>query len=941
MDDKVSLRYHFLRLALGRVIDPSDLSFWPEFWRSPWAASEIFGLKDLQAIRNHNLANFVTLLRCLSEKVVKEAECGVANPKELINSIRLLSKLMPYIYESPLCSGVEYELFGKDSYDPLGVLALRNQDPSTTMIHQFSFGKTFLVALTSLLFKDKFTCDSRLGDLSKVILWEPGLLETYELIGVDYVHLSNRTEILRLLLILCSDSMYTSVPKVISSGSRFLSSLVHDLPRNYFISLVFSLFNFMCKHSKRSQVNVEEEAFCELLTAGLLLAGQLLALMISYPIPSNSQIDEDAKPPHNLTRILFSKLNKNGEIRFVVDNLLDTIRFPLDNSSPNIDATSSSEPSPLCLSSMVILWELCQCNAQIRSLAFDRNLPKLVTALLYHIHAFHDVPLHSHSVKIACYFLLSLSGQRQLAGAFSVLLPVSLISLFPSEFQLQLPVSLREYVVIYSCQVLRAIIPQMAAKTSRISESLRDFLSISLVEVLYNIIPTVGIAAVPAATSSEYSVKISYRYELGLLCCQSIIEVVKLFSSKVYLMGPPRNAELLTILLKAICSVTFKNPELSSVLLYSIIENESTFSAIASIMNHIREEDNMIKYPNNWINECDDLNELEDTKSDKRTLDEQENISSPIFGVGSPLFGSDEANTNGYAASNEPQDILQALLPNAPCGLSTKAKEKLPELASVSISWGGNEALGVINRIIIPNLKVRLGDCWAQRVEHNLDPFYIATQIEHCGFDAVVAHSNKDIPYDFLPETKVDLLTLTWNEVSLGWYMSMLYCDIYKGVDLVRVTMKKNNSVLGYISSSISFFGKFTNSWVGTPPPVNDIKSLQLLEFIKQSICAPNLWRETQIKLFEVQDTTGVFSSLGHRLSDTLASAVNNLTNTLARRLSGMRVNSRSSVVSVGSNMEDIIERAKPLKRPSSSSIHSLNSLNRVRSYTPRNSFGA
>lgn len=943
MDDKASLRNQFLKLSVRRIILPKHTLFWQDFWRSSWTAFEIFNLNNLQAIRDHSLPNFVTLLRCLCEKVIKEARCDVENPKELINSIRLLSKLLPYAYESPFYHRIEYELFCKEAYDPFGVLALNNTAPSTVteVHHQFSFGRTFLTALTELLFKEKFTLSlGYQASLPRVVLCEPGPSEAFELKEVNYVHISNRTEILRLLLALSSNPMYTNIPRVVSSGSRFLSTLVSGLPKDTFISMVFSLFNFMCQSGKQAQLSTEHEALFELRVSCLLFAGQLLALMISYPMPLSSEVDIKNQQ-RNLARVLFSRLSDDSEIQFVANNLLDIMRYPLKSNSLKDVTTSPIEPSPLCLSSIVILWELFQCNFLVRSITCGQNFPKLVTALLYHIHAFHDVSLHFHSVKVAAYFLLSLSGQNQFLNNFTAILPSGLIELFPSEFQLKLPVSLKEFVIIYICQVLKAIIPQVDGRSSQVSESLHNFLLSTLVDVLYNIISITYAAERETISPDRASMMANRKDEIGLLVVEGIMEVVKLFSLRSVLTGPSRNAELLAMILRAICSASFKSPESSSILLYSIIENESVFTAIATTLNQLQKNEGQVRFSNTWISESEESNDCVDANLDKGSLKEQDSIPSPIFSLGSPYLGLDESIAKENISSNKPQEgFLQFLLPNPPCGMSLKAKEKFSTSAPLSVTWGGNDALKIINRIIIPNLKVRLGECWTARFEHNFDPFYIATQIQHCDFEAVVEHSRKDIPYDFLPETNADLLRLSWNEISLGWYMSMIYLDIFKDVDLVRASMKKSNSVLGYISSSLSFFGKFTNSWIVSTPQIYQDWDQQLVELAKQTNSSPCLWRETLTKLFETQDSPGVFSSIGHRIGDTLASAVN-FTNTLVRRLSGMRGNSRTSIASSGTNMEEIPERIKPVKRPSSNSIHSLNSLNRVRSYTPRNSFGA
>lgn len=976
MDDTIDLRGQLLKLCQGRLISPGDLKFWQGFWVAPLDASDICNVKDLNSIRDQNLPNFLSLIRACAEKIVYESNNRYFNSLELLNSIRLLHYLIPCAYELPeYITEIEEKLFWKKKFDfslfssgsakslTVPILSHAPKLNVKTSTSEDALGSQLIIALVELLFTDNFTVDGpNWKTLSRVVLWDSGIGGSVEQTRTNYLYLSNRIDVLRLLLTLNSTPMYEKITQIISSGSRFSDFLVSGLPKSAFLSLISSLFNFMARKSRLTKLKpgAINEVQMELVIGCLLLAGQLLALMLAYHIPPksthtiSSHSIANGSPRCNMARSFFSRLLKNSDLNFVLTSLIDIMKLPLEAvPSENEEPNFPSAPSACTLSSIVIFWELYQCNLNCQSLVIDRHLSSLIIALLFHVYSFHDVPQHSQSVKVASYFLLSLSGLETLVKEYIKTIPEEQVTLLPLEFRVRAPISLRDFVVIHTCQILIAITPQVGGKASRILSNLREFLYFNLTEILYNIIPVTNSTITPTSVSSLRLLNINSQGGISYSACQSVTAVISLFSTRDFLKRTPRNAEFLAMLLRAICSATIKSPEASSCLLLNLLENEGIFHDITETIHQFK--DDFFCYESSSLKKVDEKaddssnipsnSESTAGSPNSDTLQDQGSLNSPTHTPLSPIFGFGENRNNSnisLESTNSPKileehALVQALRPNAPTGMSAKAREKLPAQSPLPMLWGGNEALKVICSFIIPTLKLKLNSCWSDRVEHKFDKYFIVKQIEQCDLSLAIEISKLQLSYDFLPDTQIDTLKLSWSELSLGWYMSMLYWDIFSCSDLVRTSMKQGTSIIGNLSSSISYLSRFASAWVSSSAQPSSNGDSKLTEYVKRGLPRQNPWINTKTMLFDLDVGNSSFSPFGIKFSNT--AAVNNLTNTLVRRLSGLRTSTRSSVSSVNTGLDEIPERAKPVKRPSASSIHSLNSLNRARSYTPRNSF--
>lgn len=982
-EEKIQFKNHFFKLGQGRVISLDDVKYWLVFWSAPLEASDVYDLLssyDVQTVRDHNLPNFLLFIRILCIRVVHLSKNSTSQKHhQLINCLRLLTKLLPYVFELPNYADIESRLFWDPQFDPLDFLPVR-PPPVMPLVSKRETSEsealayTLTCSLVLLLFTEGFTISESCAKSTPLTLWEPGVGASAKYEDPNPIHDCNRSEVLRLLITLTSTSLYVPAAKLTSQGSMFLTILVSSLSKSDLYNLLFSLLNLTCRSARsalaESGLAYENLSLGELRHFCVTYSAQLLAAMLVYPMPSqeNSQflqkIKATAPKPHNMVRLLFGKLGKEAEVKFMASHLLTVLKYPTvaqQDTDHSKRSKGSGQPSLWALESMIILWELLQCNKALHSIG-DRFVPRLVPYLLYHVSAFYDVPQHHNLARIASYFLLYISSQEPWVHALvSAEAPSDIFSL---EDKTDGKISTRDLMVIQICQFLPGLISGPSYRVPPNSAALQSFVLPMLVEVLYNIIPSVNDDIEGTNDAAKGMSNTNPQGGLSYLACSALTLLLIRLSAKQFLLEGPTNAQLLALTLRALCSAAAKSPQSSRMLLFSFLKNEKTYDKIWNVIYGLNNEyfsGGSLKLMN--VDEDDeekeeveppkrDFGPLSRTNSSEKgiqmrpvdqapntpTMNDDHHIfnaslnSSVASVVTSTLVEDDES-----AAEDEDKILEAALRPTPPSGMSQKAWEKLPRDSPLNKSWGGNDALRIIITVLIPNLKANLKEVWSKRGDCNYDDFFIVKQIEHCHFEDVIKEHKSQLSYDFLPDSPVDMLLFSWSPMSLGWYLSTLYWNVYNAQDNVKQFVRSNNTLMKNISSSIAVFSKFASSWSGfVGNSGSDAENVT--HQVETSLNFTNVWAATNVKLLKAKGSEGdrFFNPFNLKFGNSVLTAGNDIANSLVRRFSDFRTSSRSSIISANLNIDEDPPRLS--KRNSVTSLHSLNTLNRTRSNTPRNS---
>uniref|UniRef100_A0A0B7BUZ4 HID1 domain-containing protein n=1 Tax=Arion vulgaris TaxID=1028688 RepID=A0A0B7BUZ4_9EUPU len=108
-DTKLNFRKAVIQLTTKtQPIEANDEAFWEQFWsESVTCVQDVFTLipaAEIRALREESPSNLATLCYKAVEKLVSAAETGCPSQREqqtVLNCVRLLSRILPYIFEDP------------------------------------------------------------------------------------------------------------------------------------------------------------------------------------------------------------------------------------------------------------------------------------------------------------------------------------------------------------------------------------------------------------------------------------------------------------------------------------------------------------------------------------------------------------------------------------------------------------------------------------------------------------------------------------------------------------------------------------------------------------------------------------------------------------------------------------------------------------------------
>lgn len=375
-DARSRLRSHFSQLGQGRLIPVLRTLFWAVFWTAPALACDVYDAvagADVHTVAVQNAANVLSLVRVLCTHLVR---LPPAQQLERLNCIRLLTRVLPHVFEMPAYADIEQRLFWDSAYDPLHFVgATLREDPKD---HSSVLAHDVVATLVQMV----------------PLVWEPGVGCAAPFAEPSTETDCFRTEVLRLLLVLVLASFYQPPRCVVAQGLRFLLLLVLQ-PAPALQPLVCSLLNVVCRLARSDGAGLAhaDAALVELRHVFVSCCAQLLACVAACP-------PTPAHPNH--ARAVLAALG-DADARFAVAHLLGLVRDP--------------RPLLWAVEAMALLWELLQCNRLLRAEG-PRVAAKLMPLLLQH--AAHELPRHQHGARLAAYFFFYLLAQPWARGADDV-----------------------------------------------------------------------------------------------------------------------------------------------------------------------------------------------------------------------------------------------------------------------------------------------------------------------------------------------------------------------------------------------------------------------------------------------------------------------------------------------------------------------------------------
>ncbi|KAJ2776464.1 hypothetical protein H4R18_005654, partial [Coemansia javaensis] len=459
-NSKLSFRKCVFRLAEQRSLPDGAEDAWSPFWLMPDTAHDVFSLvtpADIRRIRDGAQENFIKLMdkvfdRLLVLKAARDLSKSPADTKQLLNCVRVLTRLVPFAYEArPDGSAVDE-------------LALWTPRPRPGSGADYTLGRQLVAATVDLLFTSGFTVPAATvgeGAVVRYTIWENGIGQASSL-GSSKEHVANRVEVLRLLLALCCKTMYIPPARSGAVASPALQLVAYNTNKKMVLCLLCSLINTSLKYRTQGwAIPYRNAAALDPADDLSLLAMQALFVMLEYQMPptaaaaattttatataadaaattgsaspsaATSDIDDaaDHNSPsmvlvtgtatgaQNLFRAFVAKLHRQQEFDYLMSSIIRLLDETM-RSNMSILASVTKQPTRHVMpqEAAILLWQLLENNTLFREYVVDHNRAlRLFSVLLYFMLDGYSDPAQAGMVRTISHILHYLSEDSRFA----------------------------------------------------------------------------------------------------------------------------------------------------------------------------------------------------------------------------------------------------------------------------------------------------------------------------------------------------------------------------------------------------------------------------------------------------------------------------------------------------------------------------------------------
>ncbi|KAK5120846.1 hypothetical protein LTR85_005913 [Meristemomyces frigidus] len=451
-ESKLTFKEDVFRLAREDNI-PADSPWWAQFYELPETADDVFALWSPTDVRNLTLntaerpppgtqiapkKNLETLIyTCIARlHALQTRRCyaDVHQPiaHEVLNCLRILTRLLPYIYEADHLEEWEHNFFWRDRrpaqiwdqrrnrpggyYDGLNPAkkyrASEQEDGDEDEAQDISersigppLGEQLIDLLVRYMFFPNFTLPKKvdaegLPDLKvQFHIWNSGI-GCRQSVGMTKENEKHAVEVIRLLLSLCSRQLYIAPHLVAETDTRPLTYLTTKPDRQVALSMICSLMNTVLKYNPATwRVPIDFTIEGDPKTKLVNLSLQLLLVLALYPDPTGEA---------NQYRKSMSRLHRVEDFQFIQQGLTTVLTQPVSGMASYLPGPQRNVPwAPEML---ILFWELLQVNKRFRSFIIETDRAHdFVVLVLYYAMSAKDEPAKQGMVRMCVLILQTMS----------------------------------------------------------------------------------------------------------------------------------------------------------------------------------------------------------------------------------------------------------------------------------------------------------------------------------------------------------------------------------------------------------------------------------------------------------------------------------------------------------------------------------------------------
>ncbi|KAJ8481660.1 hypothetical protein ONZ45_g15231 [Pleurotus djamor] len=480
------------KLASTRHIPESD-SYWDQYITLFDSASDVFSLITPHDIRRalaeapENVASLIRVVcarlfnlvsdhtfpsqqsasvTALASSFIKPGERNTT--KEVLNCLRVLQRVLPVVFEvDGDASAFELEVLWKkqdavethnpaeesqtpqfvidddedsDDDDPKTPSAPKGPSPATPKPKQLpSLAERLFSCLIDLLFCCGFTLPPKLQvDHYKInyVIWEKGVGSTSDP-GPSHPYDGNKTEVLRLVLVLLSRQIYVPPSSLFTKPSPYTLHLVQNASRRDVLTILCSLLNTVMSTGFQSVITINSVTgklpYNHLVFKGedprttlVTICFQILCILLDFQ--SGSARDQPPKsgdnqtpvptPRTNAFRYFLMKLHRTQDFTFILNGVTSILEQQIAVMSNVLPGARKSVV--YMFETIVFLWKIIDLNAKFRVhlIDWDRGMDLVAYLLCYNLEI-KDKPEQHGLCRIVSNIIQTLSAEPAFGRALS------------------------------------------------------------------------------------------------------------------------------------------------------------------------------------------------------------------------------------------------------------------------------------------------------------------------------------------------------------------------------------------------------------------------------------------------------------------------------------------------------------------------------------------
>ncbi|KAI8642448.1 high-temperature-induced dauer-formation protein-domain-containing protein [Parasitella parasitica] len=699
-DSKLAFRRSVFRLYEEPTIPASENEYWEQFWNLPESADDIFsliGANDIRRTRDMARKNFETLIDKALEKMQQILKASNFPSEQysinhLLNCCRILTRLIPFVFESADCLEWEDLFF----WTPRQVeKEKKNPDDKPEYDTLVCRGELVLDSTIQALFLAGFTIPISLATkVSKVnyAIWENGVGSTIP-ISTYKDNEANRTEVLRLLAVLLSKSMYVPPAQLLSKEDHWLRYVAVKLERKVVLVILCSLVNTICNYDPTGWVpynhvvqgGPREQLVSFCLTNLLILldyrSPQQAELLRQYDqavsptsattdLPASMEIltldNPDAitktsvelevftpvdqlanQHEENAFRHYMSKLHRDQDFKFLMDGIYRLLSNPMTAVSTYLPG--STKRVGCFVNVMMMCWKLLETNSRFANylVETDRALD-LTVLLIFHATDNKDKIAQLGLVRMCAFILQTLSSNKEYSAKLN--------KSFSAHSSLPSSIRLYAFNGTYADFLIISVFSLIASTQGKLSS-----LYPALILTISNISP--------------------YLTNLGVTTASKLLTLFNSMSSPSFLMADEYNFQLTGYLLETFSNIINYQYAENPNLIYSMVLHHDYFEKL----DQLTFED--------AVRESERVRQLRTSKEVERTEKNADATSPPP----TPPATTEDSHDS---TENEQSSLAEHKTKDIPKGKDNE--ESKPSYASVAASANNHDQEEEENKINKP-----------------------------------------------------------------------------------------------------------------------------------------------------------------------------------------------------------------------------------------------